>query len=76
MWEVVNFLIVNLILFKILKASCNQVWRTVHYYLPNKKVAANFVHNRLLLNDLPILKNGDVMKALQISKPAVQTVSL
>ena len=45
------------------------------YYLPKKNVAAHF--DQLLLNDLPYLeKIGDSIKALQISKPAVQTASL
>ena len=45
------------------------------YYLPKKNVAAHF--DPLLLNDLTNLKKiGDKIKALQISKPAVQTASL
>ena len=45
------------------------------YYLPKKNVAAH--SDQLLLNDLPYLKKiGDRIKALQISKPAVQTASL
>ena len=45
------------------------------YYLRNKNVAAHF--DQLLLNDLTFLNEiGDKIKALQISKPAVQTASL
>ena len=46
----------------------------VRYYLRKKNVAAHF--DQLLLNDLTFLNEiGDKIKALQISKPVVQTAS-